>query len=165
MSRFILKITHIYHLPFNHFSLLLSFPPFQWRQISEPNDPVWWVDLLTPEQFSAGFGSQTSMFSGYFYFFYFYFLFFIFHLGLILLSSTITIITIITTTGQTKVVRYSPYLQRSFDVMKTYIVEKHPKHPKIEVCCCCCCVVVVGGGGVSSCYVHKSLLFYSYCFF
>lgn len=25
-----------------------------WRQLSEPNDPVWWVDLLTPEQFAEG---------------------------------------------------------------------------------------------------------------
>ena len=24
----------------------------KWRQYSEPNDPVWWVDLLSPEQFT-----------------------------------------------------------------------------------------------------------------
>lgn len=24
----------------------------KWRQYSEPNDPVWWVDLLSPEQFA-----------------------------------------------------------------------------------------------------------------
>eukprot|EP01126_Amoeba_proteus_P056613 TRINITY_DN7132_c0_g1_i2.p1 TRINITY_DN7132_c0_g1~~TRINITY_DN7132_c0_g1_i2.p1 ORF type:complete len:433 (+),score=77.31 TRINITY_DN7132_c0_g1_i2:2000-3298(+) len=36
----------------------------RWRQISEPNDPVWWVDLLTKEQFSEGFGSHTPMVTG-----------------------------------------------------------------------------------------------------
>ncbi|KNC48184.1 TPR repeat protein [Thecamonas trahens ATCC 50062] len=36
----------------------------RWRQFSEPNDPVWWVDLLAPEQFAEGFGSQTPMVSG-----------------------------------------------------------------------------------------------------
>uniref|UniRef100_A0A6B2KYK7 Uncharacterized protein n=1 Tax=Arcella intermedia TaxID=1963864 RepID=A0A6B2KYK7_9EUKA len=36
----------------------------RWRQISEPNDPVWWVDLLTPEQFKEGFGSHTPMIIG-----------------------------------------------------------------------------------------------------
>jgi len=36
----------------------------KWRQFSEPNDPVWWVDLLSPEQFSEGFGSHTPMLSG-----------------------------------------------------------------------------------------------------
>ena len=34
------------------------------RQYSEPNDPVWWVDLLAPEQFEEGFGSQTPMVTG-----------------------------------------------------------------------------------------------------
>ena len=24
-----------------------------WRQFSEPNDPVWWVDALSPEQFAG----------------------------------------------------------------------------------------------------------------
>ena len=33
----------------------------KWRQYSEPNDPVWWIDLLAPEQFAEGFGSQTPM--------------------------------------------------------------------------------------------------------
>lgn len=36
----------------------------RWRQISEPNDPVWWVDLLTKEQFEEGFGSHTPMIAG-----------------------------------------------------------------------------------------------------
>eukprot|EP01126_Amoeba_proteus_P053955 TRINITY_DN6605_c0_g1_i5.p1 TRINITY_DN6605_c0_g1~~TRINITY_DN6605_c0_g1_i5.p1 ORF type:complete len:253 (+),score=45.10 TRINITY_DN6605_c0_g1_i5:101-859(+) len=36
----------------------------KWRQISEPNDPVWWVDRLSKEQFSEGFGAQTPMVSG-----------------------------------------------------------------------------------------------------
>jgi hypothetical protein len=36
----------------------------RWRQYSEPNDPVWWVDLLSPEQFAEGYGSQTPMYTG-----------------------------------------------------------------------------------------------------
>ncbi|CAD7702294.1 unnamed protein product, partial [Ostreobium quekettii] len=36
----------------------------KWRQLSEPNDQVVWVDLLTPSEFEAGFGSHTPMFSG-----------------------------------------------------------------------------------------------------
>eukprot|EP01104_Vermistella_antarctica_P011610 TRINITY_DN3259_c0_g1_i1.p1 TRINITY_DN3259_c0_g1~~TRINITY_DN3259_c0_g1_i1.p1 ORF type:complete len:828 (-),score=152.43 TRINITY_DN3259_c0_g1_i1:364-2847(-) len=36
----------------------------RWRQYSEPNDPVWWVDLLSPEQFREGFGSHTPMVTG-----------------------------------------------------------------------------------------------------
>ncbi|BFU19319.1 TPR repeat protein [Entamoeba histolytica HM-1:IMSS-B] len=36
----------------------------KWRQISEPNDPVYWIDLLTHEQFEEGFGSHTPMFIG-----------------------------------------------------------------------------------------------------
>jgi hypothetical protein len=36
----------------------------KWRQYSEPNDPVWWVDLLTAEQFEEGFGSHTPMITG-----------------------------------------------------------------------------------------------------
>ncbi|DBA80252.1 hypothetical protein WJX79_002480 [Trebouxia sp. C0005] len=38
--------------------------PVRWRQISEPNDQVIWVDLLTKAEFEAGFGSHTPMFSG-----------------------------------------------------------------------------------------------------
>jgi hypothetical protein len=36
----------------------------RWRQLSEPNDPVWWVDLLPPEQFAEGFGSHTPIVTG-----------------------------------------------------------------------------------------------------
>ncbi|KAM9971524.1 hypothetical protein ACTFIW_011503 [Dictyostelium discoideum] len=36
----------------------------KWRQISEPNDPVWWGDLLSPEQFKEGFGSHTPIITG-----------------------------------------------------------------------------------------------------
>lgn len=33
----------------------------RWRQLSEPCDPVVWVDLLTAKEFEAGFGSHTPM--------------------------------------------------------------------------------------------------------
>jgi hypothetical protein len=36
----------------------------RWRQLSEPNDPVWWVDLLPPMQFAEGFGSHTPIQTG-----------------------------------------------------------------------------------------------------
>ncbi|KYR01134.1 tetratricopeptide-like helical domain-containing protein (TPR) [Tieghemostelium lacteum] len=36
----------------------------KWRQLSEPNDPVWWIDLLSPKQFQEGFGSHTPMITG-----------------------------------------------------------------------------------------------------
>eukprot|EP01133_Synstelium_polycarpum_P009737 gene9737-11372_t len=36
----------------------------RWRQFSEPNDPVWWVDRLSPEQFKEGFGSHTPIITG-----------------------------------------------------------------------------------------------------
>ncbi len=36
----------------------------KWRQISEPNDPVFWIDLLAPEAFAEGFGLQTPMVTG-----------------------------------------------------------------------------------------------------
>eukprot|EP00123_Amoebidium_parasiticum_P009401 comp19447_c0_seq1/m.22602 comp19447_c0_seq1/g.22602 ORF comp19447_c0_seq1/g.22602 comp19447_c0_seq1/m.22602 type:complete len:961 (-) comp19447_c0_seq1:504-3386(-) len=55
----------------------------KWRQYSEPNDPVWWVDKLTEEQFEEGFGSHTPMLI-----------------------------------GQSKVVRYHPYIQRSFQMIQ-----------------------------------------------
>ena len=32
-----------------------------WRQISEPFDPVWWIDRLTPQSYADGFGLQTPM--------------------------------------------------------------------------------------------------------
>ncbi|KAK9817959.1 hypothetical protein WJX72_004923 [[Myrmecia] bisecta] len=36
----------------------------KWRQLSEPNDQVVWVDLLTRKEFEAGFGSHTPIYSG-----------------------------------------------------------------------------------------------------
>ena len=36
----------------------------RWRQISEPNDCVFWIDLLTPEAFKQGFGSHTPILTG-----------------------------------------------------------------------------------------------------
>jgi len=37
-----------------------------WRQVSEPFDPVWWIDRLTRESFADGFGLQTPMVRGVF---------------------------------------------------------------------------------------------------
>jgi hypothetical protein len=36
----------------------------KWRQLSEPNDPVWWIDLLPREVYEEGLGLQTPMWSG-----------------------------------------------------------------------------------------------------
>ena len=36
----------------------------RYRQLSEPNDPVWWVDKLPRRAFTEGFGLQTPLFSG-----------------------------------------------------------------------------------------------------
>ena len=36
----------------------------RWRQISEPNDAVWWIDLLTQDGFNQGFGLQTPIING-----------------------------------------------------------------------------------------------------
>lgn len=36
----------------------------RWRQLSEPNDPVWWIDRLTLSAFREGFGLQTPMVNG-----------------------------------------------------------------------------------------------------
>jgi len=36
----------------------------RWRQLSEPNDPVWWIDRLSPEAFQEGFGLQTPLVNG-----------------------------------------------------------------------------------------------------
>jgi tetratricopeptide (TPR) repeat protein len=36
----------------------------KWRQLSEPFDPVFWQDQLTPEAFDAGFGLQTPLVQG-----------------------------------------------------------------------------------------------------
>jgi tetratricopeptide (TPR) repeat protein len=35
-----------------------------WRQLSEPNDPVWWVDRLPFVQFCEGYGSHTPIVTG-----------------------------------------------------------------------------------------------------
>lgn len=32
-----------------------------WRQISEPADPVWWIDMLGDDTFKEGFGSHTPI--------------------------------------------------------------------------------------------------------
>ena len=36
----------------------------KWRQISEPNDPVWWIDKLGRKPFEEGFGLQTPLVAG-----------------------------------------------------------------------------------------------------
>ncbi|KAG6545276.1 hypothetical protein Mapa_013389 [Marchantia paleacea] len=36
----------------------------KWRQVSEPCDPVVWVDMLSEKEFAAGFGSHTPMLLG-----------------------------------------------------------------------------------------------------
>ena len=36
----------------------------KWRQVSEPNDAVWWIDGLTTQAFEDGFGLQTPIVNG-----------------------------------------------------------------------------------------------------
>ena len=36
----------------------------KWRQLSEPNDTVWWIDRLPRKSFEEGFGLQTPMVNG-----------------------------------------------------------------------------------------------------
>ena len=36
----------------------------KWRQFSEPNDPVFWIDYMTKKAFEEGFGLQTPMITG-----------------------------------------------------------------------------------------------------
>jgi len=36
----------------------------RWRQISEPNDPVWWIDRFPSRAFEEGFGLQTPIVNG-----------------------------------------------------------------------------------------------------
>eukprot|EP01012_Entosiphon_sulcatum_P042266 TRINITY_DN56241_c0_g1_i1.p1 TRINITY_DN56241_c0_g1~~TRINITY_DN56241_c0_g1_i1.p1 ORF type:complete len:907 (+),score=159.92 TRINITY_DN56241_c0_g1_i1:30-2723(+) len=36
----------------------------RWRQLSEANDPVWWIDVLPEDLYSEGFGLQTPMVTG-----------------------------------------------------------------------------------------------------
>ncbi|KAK4777177.1 hypothetical protein SAY86_005865 [Trapa natans] len=66
----------------------------KWRQISEPCDPVVWINKLS-EEFNAGFGSRTPMIL-----------------------------------GKAKVIRYYPNCERTLNVAKTVIKEKHPVHNK-----------------------------------
>lgn len=35
-----------------------------WRQISEPSDPVWWIDMLCEETFVDGYGASTPVLMG-----------------------------------------------------------------------------------------------------
>lgn len=35
-----------------------------WRQLSEPNDPVWWIDKFSKKAFEEGFGLQTPIVHG-----------------------------------------------------------------------------------------------------
>ena len=35
-----------------------------WRQISEPSDPVWWIDMLCEDTFSEGYGAFTPVLMG-----------------------------------------------------------------------------------------------------
>ena len=35
-----------------------------WRQISEPNDPVWWIDGMPDATFKEGYGLQTPLVNG-----------------------------------------------------------------------------------------------------
>ena len=35
-----------------------------WRQISEPSDPVWWIDMLCEETFIDGYGASTPVLMG-----------------------------------------------------------------------------------------------------
>lgn len=36
----------------------------RWRQVSEPNDPVWWIDRFPAKAFKEGFGLQTPIVNG-----------------------------------------------------------------------------------------------------
>lgn len=36
----------------------------RWRQVSEPNDAVWWIDRLPTKAFNEGFGLQTPIVNG-----------------------------------------------------------------------------------------------------
>ncbi|XWS41813.1 hypothetical protein CRYUN_Cryun17cG0115200 [Craigia yunnanensis] len=68
----------------------------KWRQISEPCDPVVWVNKLS-EEFNSGFGSHTPM-----------------------------------VLGQAKVVRYFPNYERTLDIAKTIMKDKHFVHNKAD---------------------------------
>lgn len=36
----------------------------RWRQLSEPSEPVWWIDCLPSRAFQEGFGLQTPLVNG-----------------------------------------------------------------------------------------------------
>jgi hypothetical protein len=36
----------------------------RWRQVSEPGDPVWWIDRFPTRAFAEGFGLQTPLVNG-----------------------------------------------------------------------------------------------------
>jgi len=36
----------------------------RWRQLSEPNDSVWWIDGMPHESYHEGFGLQTPIVNG-----------------------------------------------------------------------------------------------------
>jgi len=36
----------------------------RWRQLSEPSEPVWWIDCLPTKAFQEGFGLQTPLVNG-----------------------------------------------------------------------------------------------------
>ncbi len=36
----------------------------RWRQLSEPHDPVWWIDGMPTKSFKNGFGLQTPIVNG-----------------------------------------------------------------------------------------------------
>ena len=36
----------------------------KWRQVSDSNDAVWWIDALTTQAFEDGFGLQTPIVNG-----------------------------------------------------------------------------------------------------
>jgi len=59
----------------------------KWRQISEPNDPVWWIDKLTKASLKEGFGLQTPL-----------------------------------VTGELRVIRYYPYFNKAFAMLKKLMV-------------------------------------------
>ena len=35
-----------------------------WRQMSEPSDPVWWIDMLCEDTFAEGYGAHTPLLMG-----------------------------------------------------------------------------------------------------
>ena len=56
-------ICPIYICPISIFPILI-YPPYLSTQVSEPNDPVWWIDRLPKAAFEEGFGLQTPIVNG-----------------------------------------------------------------------------------------------------